>query len=123
MKYTSYALVHSMHPTLLALLPDESAGGDANGAESLPSCETCAPASRRSGQRDYVAKRDEYLALGVQEYWLIDRFGRTLTAFRKTDAASSPQVVPEDQAYRTDLLPGFELPIGKLQAAADRWET
>jgi hypothetical protein len=28
---------------------------------------------------------------------------------------------PEAKTYRTDILPGFELPIERVFAAADRW--
>jgi Uma2 family endonuclease len=31
---------------------------------------------RRSRERDYVEKRDEYMAIKVKEYWIIDRFER-----------------------------------------------
>jgi Uma2 family endonuclease len=31
---------------------------------------------KRARQRDYEEKRDEYLAIGVKEYWIIDRFER-----------------------------------------------
>jgi hypothetical protein len=34
---------------------------------------------RRNWQRDYVVKREEYQELGVGEYWIIDRFSRTMT--------------------------------------------
>jgi Uma2 family endonuclease len=75
-------------------------------------------AGTRNRQRDYVTKRAEYLALGVREYWIIDRFRRTLTVCRpdKPDA-----VVPEQETYRTPLLPGFELPLANVLAEADRW--
>lgn len=53
----------------------------------------------------------------VQEYWVVDRFRRTLTVFRP-DAKS---VYDEDHVYTTPLLPGFELPLAKLFACADRW--
>jgi hypothetical protein len=32
-------------------------------------------------------------------------------------------VIPEKQVYGTPLLPGFELPLARLLAVADRWET
>lgn len=75
---------------------------------------------RRSWRRDYVEKREEYLGLGVKEYWLIDRFRRIMTVFRP---ASQPHVVEEGDVYRTGLLPGFELPLAKLLSLADRWES
>jgi Uma2 family endonuclease len=73
---------------------------------------------KRNRRRDYTEKRAEYLASGVSEYWIIDRFARTMTACR----SDGPDiVVGEDGIYRTSLLPGFELPVARLLAVADRW--
>ncbi|MGO9923919.1 MAG: hypothetical protein ACLQIB_55630 [Isosphaeraceae bacterium] len=30
--------------------------------------------------------------------------------------------ITASQTYQTDLLPGFELPLGRLPAIADRWQ-
>jgi Uma2 family endonuclease len=75
---------------------------------------------RRDFERDYILKRDEYLAVGVQEYWIIDRFRRIMTVYRK-GAGPVPQVVTESQTYETALLPGFVLPLGRLLSQANRW--
>jgi Uma2 family endonuclease len=76
-------------------------------------------AGRRYRERDYQTKRREYLKLGIAEYWVVDRFQRTLTDFCRT----KPQrrVIREDESYQTSLLPGFELPLARLLAAADHW--
>jgi Uma2 family endonuclease len=74
---------------------------------------------KRNRLRDYVEKRGEYLAIGVAEYWVIDRFRRTLTVYR---AGEPDVVVPHDGTYRTPRLPGFELPLARVLAAADRWQ-
>jgi Uma2 family endonuclease len=74
-------------------------------------------AGRRNAQRDYVDKRKEYQEARIREYWVIDRFRRTLTVFRK---GRKPLVVAETETYRTALLPGFELPLGQLLMAADQ---
>jgi len=58
--------------------------------------------SKRSRRRDSVEKRAEYLAVGVREYWIIDRFAQTLTACR---CEGPDVVVPHDRTYRTPLLP------------------
>lgn len=79
-------------------------------------------AGRRSWQRDYVEKREAYLPLGVIEYWVIDRFARTMTVFRRGGSDTAPQVVTENEIYRCELLPGFELAIASLFAVADRWD-
>jgi Uma2 family endonuclease len=79
-------------------------------------------AGRRSWNRDYVEKRDEYLPLGVLEYWVINRFDRTMTVFRNQGSNKfDEKVVSEQQVYQSILLPGFELAIARLFAVADRW--
>lgn len=75
--------------------------------------------SRRDRHRDYVEKRAEYLAIGVAEYWIVDRFRRTLSVFF---ADGTERVVKEGETYRPALLPGFELPVAPLLAAADQWD-
>jgi Uma2 family endonuclease len=76
---------------------------------------------KRDRVRDYEEKRDEYLALGVKEYWVIDRFHHTLTVFTRPGKRTQRRVLGVNDTYTTDLLPGFELPLGKLLAVADRW--
>ena len=78
-------------------------------------------AGRRSWQRDYVEKRDEYLALGIREYWIFDRFQRCLTVFRPHDSKPDELTVEEEGVYQTDLLPGLELPVARILAVADEW--
>jgi len=75
--------------------------------------------SKRDFVRDYEQKRDEYLAAGVKEYWIIDRFRRIMTVHRPGVA---PLVVLESLLYTTELLPEFELPLARLLERADRWK-
>ena len=77
--------------------------------------------ARRDRQRDYVDKRREYMEAGVAEYWIIDRFRRTLTAVRNQPGGPQDLVVPENETYHPPLLPGFELPLARLLAVADAW--
>ncbi len=76
---------------------------------------------RRDVLRDYETKRDEYLAAGVQEYWVIDRFRRVMTVYRKGFTGPVHEIVTESQTFQTDLLPGFVLPLARLLARADVW--
>ena len=70
---------------------------------------------RRDRQRDYVFKGDEYCGLGVSEYWIIDRFQRCLTVFRKTEKSTYEEItISENESYQTVLLPGFELPLAQI---------
>ncbi|WP_254513963.1 Uma2 family endonuclease [Anatilimnocola floriformis] len=71
---------------------------------------------RRAFTRDYQDKRKEYLELGCQEYWIIDRFRRCLTIYCPD---KEPVVIEEKQTYETKLLPGFQLPLARLLKLAD----
>ena len=74
--------------------------------------------TNRDRRRDYDDKRAEYASIGVVEYWVIDRFRRTMTVCRGNHVA---RVVKQDEVYETPLLPGFRLPLGDLLEIADRW--
>ena len=78
-------------------------------------------AGKRNRERDYEVKRKEYRDIRVKDYWIIDRFDRTRTVFSTIAGKSPKQVIRENQTYKTELLPGFELPLARLLALADRW--
>ena len=72
-------------------------------------------------ERDYVAKRAEYREIGIRQYWVVDRFRRTLTVYSFGGEKDEELVIPEGQKYAPPLLPGFELDVARLLAYADRW--
>ncbi len=72
-------------------------------------------------ERDYVVKRAEYREIGVKEYWVIDRFAKTMTVYRFTAERDEVLVITADKTYSTSLLPGYELPLGRLFELAERW--
>ncbi len=76
-------------------------------------------AGKHNWNRDYVLKRAEYLDLGIAEYWIVDRFSRTMTVHRNLHDGPVQIVVREGEVYRTPLLPGFELPLSRLLQASD----
>jgi Uma2 family endonuclease len=75
----------------------------------------------RDRVRDYEEKRRQYLAIGVQEYWIIDRFQRIMTVCRGRPGEPAEQIIKENEVYRTALLTGFELPLARLLKVADDW--
>lgn len=79
-------------------------------------------AGRRSRSRYYDAKRQEYHEVGIVEYWIIDRFRRQMTVYRNQGGTVTEIVLCEGDVYTTPLLPGFELPVSRLFAEADRLE-
>jgi Uma2 family endonuclease len=76
---------------------------------------------KRSRERDYESKRDEYMAINVREYWSIDRFERCMVVFIRRGGEIRQRVIREHQTYKTALLPGFVVPLARLLARADRW--
>ena len=72
-------------------------------------------------ERDYVAKRAEYREIGVKEYWIINRFSKTMTVCVFAADGDQELVFAANQTYSTALLPGFELPLGRLLELAQRW--
>ncbi len=78
-------------------------------------------AGKRNWNRDYVLKRVEYLEIGIVEYWIVDRFSRTMTIHRNLPEGAIQIVVQEGEVYQTPLLPGFELPLSELLQASDAW--
>lgn len=77
---------------------------------------------KASHQRDYEVKRVEYGGIGTREYLIVDRFQRTMTVVDYSAPGAPARVLKEGDVYRTAILPGFELPISRLFALADRWE-
>ena len=72
-------------------------------------------------ERDYVAKRAEYREIGVKEYWIIDRFSKTMTVCLFAADRDQELVFAANQTYATTLLPGYELPLRRLLELAERW--
>ena len=75
---------------------------------------------KRAYLRDYDEKRNEYLTIGVKEYWVIDRFREQMTVYFAPPATPDHRVVARsEKIYATPLLPGFELPLDKLLTLAE----
>ncbi len=77
---------------------------------------------RRARRRDYDVKRKEYEKAGIIEYWIIDRFRKTLTVFRRKGRKSTETLFGAKDVYTTPLLPGFELPLARVFAEAALFE-
>lgn len=71
-------------------------------------------------RRDYVEKREEYLAAGARECWILDRFARRLVALTRNEGTWDESVIAADDVFRPALLPGFEFSVSELLAIGDR---
>lgn len=78
--------------------------------------------SPSSAERDHVEKREDYLAFGVLEYWIIDAARPHVVVLRRSRGAWAERTIGARGSYRTRLLPGFVLsprPIFQAAHAAD----
>jgi Uma2 family endonuclease len=70
-------------------------------------------------ERDYVEKREEYLAAGVTEYWILDPTPRTLLVLQRAGDVWQEVLVKAEETYRTNLLPGLEVHPGDILGPAE----
>ena len=72
----------------------------------------------RARRRDYEEKREEYLRLGIAEYWIIDPDQRRVTVLVRqntgANASWAERVFPGDDVIESTLLPGFEGTVAAL---------
>jgi Uma2 family endonuclease len=66
--------------------------------------------------RDYQSKREEYLAAGALEYWIVDPEDEALFALRRQGDVWIESRLKQTGTWKTPLLPGFELDVAALFA-------
>lgn len=60
-------------------------------------------------RRDYIEKREEYLRIGVREYWILDAAKPEFLVLRRVGDVWNESVIPPGSIYQTPLLPGLEV--------------
>jgi Uma2 family endonuclease len=73
--------------------------------------------SESSRKRDYEDKPPEYLALGIDEYWIVDAAKNMMTVLTRWRGQWKPAVVKPPKRYSTRLLPGFSLDLKRVIGA------
>lgn len=74
----------------------------------------------RAWTRDYVTKRQEYLAYGLREYWILDPLERRIVVLIRHGDTWIERVFGANQEAEGVLLPGFRVGVAALfPAAAD----
>lgn len=104
------------HPDLAVLFRD--APRDVLGNQvPLLVVEVVSP-GKRARRRDYEAKREEYLALGIEEYWIVDPgLRQVLVLDRRADGGGWEERTYREAEMLTSLkLPGFAVPVAEFWA-------
>ena len=70
--------------------------------------------SRGSIERDYVTKREEYLAFGLDEYWIVDPLERKVTVLTRQGDTWAEAVFRAEQVIASLVLPGFATTVAEL---------
>jgi Uma2 family endonuclease len=70
--------------------------------------------SRSSATRDYEVKREEYLAFGLLEYWIVDPFKRVVTVLTRRGDTWNEAVFRDEQMIGSLVLPGFTTTVAEL---------
>ncbi len=66
--------------------------------------------------RDYLTKREEYLAYGLLEYWILDPIERKVTVLVRNGDVWEQQVFIDGQSAQGLALPGLVVPVANLWA-------
>lgn len=69
---------------------------------------------KRARERDYNAKRQEYLAYGLREYWIVDPFERRVTVLLRHGDAWIERDFLDGQVAAGLALPGFAVPVAEI---------
>lgn len=81
--------------------------------------------SRRSVHRDYVVKREEYLAYGLREYWIVDFWQRQATLLVRDGDAWRERVLTAEaelEPIPSVVLPGLTATLADLWADLDFYD-
>jgi len=80
-------------------------------------------AGKRARDRDYIAKREEYLVYGLREYWIVDPHLEQVTVLVRTEGADGPawreRVFRDDQIIESELLSNFQATVAQLWINAE----
>jgi Uma2 family endonuclease len=70
--------------------------------------------SLASVQRDYEEKREEYLAFGVKEYWIVDPDRQEMLVLTRFRGKWRDRTVQPGEIYESKLFPGFQFDLAKV---------
>lgn len=95
------------HPDQAVYLdPDPEAEGSAVWTVYVPTL-VVEVVSKGSVKRDYIEKAEEYLRIGVREYWILDPGKRLMLVHGRVGDTWDKQPIPAGKSYRSPLFPNL----------------
>lgn len=102
----------------LALIFRDAPTDDRGRRRAAMAVEVVSPGAE-SRRRDYREKREEYLRVGLLEYWIVDPQDRRVTVLALGDGSDWAEAVfRDDEPVVSGLLPGLALVVARLWADA-----
>jgi Uma2 family endonuclease len=121
-QYVIPELNTARHPDLAVVFRDLPHRDFRGRRMSVLGVEVVSPGSR-ARDRDYVDKREDYLAVGLLEYWIVDPELRQVTVLARREvegvAAWDERSFRGEEVIVSTLLPGFEGTVAGLWADLD----
>jgi Uma2 family endonuclease len=78
--------------------------------------------SERSAKRDYEEKPGEYLAFGIDEYWIVDASKNQMLVMTRYRGEWKERIVKPSQKCTSWHLPGFSLDLKRVLAAGKEFD-
>ena len=72
---------------------------------------------RRSRERDYIRKREEYEQRGIPEYWIVDPIAEVVLVLTLVKGAYDEQQYVGDQKLMCSAFPSVELSASQVLKA------
>lgn len=69
---------------------------------------------KKAHRRDHITKRQEYLAAGVREYWIVDLHDQAIVQLDRHGDRWKEQRLAAGATLRTPRLPGFALDVATI---------
>ena len=69
-----------------------------------------------SDRRDQPEKREEFLAVGIKEYWILNLYTQEISVLINDGNHWRERILKSGDNYETRLLPGFQLKVADLLA-------
>lgn len=67
--------------------------------------------SKGGEERDYKEKREEYLAAGVREYWIVEPEDQSVLVLTRRGDVWEERALRTSDTLRSSVLPGFEIEV------------
>jgi len=115
--FTMPAMISGRHPDVAVTL--RGTPKDSRGRRPASFAIEVVSEGKEARYRDYVTKRQEYLAYGLREYWIVDPELKRVTLLIRDGDTWVERIATGDQSATSVVLPGFVVALADLWPAHD----